>query len=116
MFTTAYIASGRGVQSGDGRKCSWAREASAPHAALAPDGLLIVIESDPARAAELRATYSSGAPGSRCTVIGGDPRRILYKLAGPFDVIFCAAQHLAVRPMLQQLLSPNGVLITNGDT
>jgi predicted O-methyltransferase YrrM len=88
----------------------------APHAALAPDGLLIVIESDPARAAELRATYLSDAPGSRCTVIGGDPRRILYKLAGPFDVIFCAAQHLAVRPMLQQLLSPDGVLITNGDT
>jgi protein-L-isoaspartate O-methyltransferase len=88
----------------------------APLAALAPDGLLIVIESDATRAATLRGTYLSDLPGSRCTVIGGDPRRILYKLAGPFDVIFCAAQHLAVRPMLQQLLSPDGVLITNGDT
>ena len=88
----------------------------APQAALAPDGLLIVIEGDPARAAELRGAYLSDALGSRCTVIGGDPRRILYKLAGPFDVIFCAAQHLALRPMLQQLLSPDGVLITNGDT
>ena len=86
-----------------------------PRAALAPDGLLIVIESDPARAAELRSAYLSDAPGSRCTVIGGEPRRILYKLAGPFDVIFCAAQHLGVRPMLQQLLSPDGMLITNGD-
>lgn len=88
---------------------------AAPHAALAPDGLLIVIESDPARVTELRRTYLSDAPGSRCTVIGGDPRRILYKIAGPFDVIFCASQHFAVRPMLQQLLAPDGVLITNGD-
>jgi predicted O-methyltransferase YrrM len=88
----------------------------APYAAMAPDGLLIVIESDPARAAELRGAYLADAPGSRCTVIGGDPRRILYKLAGPFDVIFCTTQHLGVRPMLQQLLSPDGVLITNGDT
>ena len=87
-----------------------------PRAALAPDGLLIVIESDPARAAELRRTYQSSALGSRCTVIGGDPRRILYKIAGPFDVIFCASQHLAVRPMLQQLLAPDGVLITNGNS
>ena len=82
---------------------------------MAPDGVLIVIESDPARAAELRRTYLSDALGSRCTVIGGDPRRILYKIAGPFDVIFCASQHLAVRPMLQQLLAPDGVLITNGN-
>jgi len=87
----------------------------AAHAALAPDGLLIVIESDPARAAELRRTYLGDALGSRCTVIGGDPRRILYKLAGPFDLIFCASQHLEVRPMLQQLLAPDGVLIANGD-
>jgi predicted O-methyltransferase YrrM len=87
-----------------------------PHAALAPDGMLIVIESDPARAAELRRSSLSDTLGSRYSVIGGDPRRILYKLAGPFDVIFCAAQHLAVRPMLQQLLARDGVLITNGDT
>ena len=82
---------------------------------MAPDGLLIVIESDPARAAELRRTYQSDALASRCTVIGGDPRRILYKIAGPFDVIFCASQHLAVRPVLQELLAPDGVLITNGN-
>jgi predicted O-methyltransferase YrrM len=87
----------------------------APHTAMAPDGSMIVIESDPARAAELRRVYVSDAPGSRYTVIGGDPRRILYKIAGPFDVIFCASRHLAVRPMLQQLLAPDGVLITNGD-
>ena len=87
----------------------------APHAGLAPDALVIVIESDPARAAELRRTYLSDAPGSRYTVIGGDPKRVLYKLAGPFDVIFCDGRHLAVRPMLQRLLAPDGVLITDGD-
>jgi predicted O-methyltransferase YrrM len=88
---------------------------AAPYAEMAQDGVLIVIESDAARAAELRQTYMSDALGSRCTVIGGDPRRILYKLAGPFDVIFCASQHLAMRPILQQLLAPDGVLITNGN-
>ena len=87
-----------------------------PHTALAPDGLLIVMESDIARAAELRQAYMHDGLGSRATVIGGDPRRMLYKLAGPFDVIFCAQEYLTVRQTLEHLLAPDGVLITNGDT
>ena len=86
-----------------------------PHTALAPDGLLIVMEDDAARAAELRRAYDRDGLSSRATVICGDPRRMLYKLAGPFDVIFCAREHLAVRPKLHQLLAPDGLLITNGD-
>ena len=87
-----------------------------PHTALAPDGLLIVMEDDATRAAELRRSYVRDGLDSRVTVIGGDPRRMLYKLAGPFDVIFCAQEHLSARQKLQQLLAPDGVLITNGDT
>ena len=49
------------------------------------------------------------------TVIGGDPRRMLYKLAGPFDVIFCNPAYLSLRPMLEKLLATDGVLITNGE-
>ena len=86
-----------------------------PHTALAPDGLLIVMEADAIRAAELRHCYVRDGLGARATVIGGDPRRMLYKLAGPFDVIFCAQEFLSARPKLQQLLTPDGVLITNGD-
>ena len=40
---------------------------------------------------------------------------MLYKIAGPFDVIFCGEAYLPLRPMLEQLLAPDGVLITNGE-
>ena len=84
-----------------------------PDATLAPDGILIFMEEDVVRAAELRKSLSSDAASTR-TVIGGDPRRMMYKLAGPFDVIFCDAAHLPLRPVLERLLAVDGVLITNG--
>ena len=91
-------------------------DASLPPAAmLAPDGLLIVMESDAARAMEIRRDLSRDGLSERATVIGGDPRRMLYKLAGPFDVIICGPAYLSVRPTLEKLLAPNGVLITNGE-
>ena len=86
-----------------------------PDAALAPDGTMIVMESDSARAEELRQRFSNAGYGDRATVIGGDPRRMLYKLAGPFDVIFYDASYQSVRPMLEKLLAPTGVLIPNDD-
>ena len=87
-----------------------------PVSVLAPDGMLIVMEEDAARAADMRSRLSNDGLGTRATVIGGDPRRMLYKLAGPFDVIFCSDAYLSVRPMLEKLLAADGVLITNGDT
>ena len=85
-----------------------------PDAVLAPDGMLIFMEEDAARAAELRSR-SSGNDLAKRTVIGGDPRRMLYKLAGPFDVIFCSSAYLSLRPKLEKLLAADGVLITNAD-
>jgi len=41
---------------------------------------------------------------------------MLYKLAGPFDVIFCNPAYLSLRPMLEKLLATDGVLITNGES
>lgn len=82
---------------------------------LAPDGMMIVMESDTARAAEMRRRLTSDGAGDRITVIGGDPQRMLRKLAGPFDVIICGAPYLSLRPSLDKLLAPNGVLITHGD-
>jgi len=87
----------------------------APHAVLAPDGMLIVMEGDAARAAEMRRRASSDGLGERTTIIGGDPRRMVYKLAGPFDVIFCDPAYLSLRPMLEQLLATDGALITNDE-
>src|SRR6187397_1480782 len=79
-------------------------------AVLAPDGMLIVMESDAARAADMRSRLSSGGLGERATVIGGDPRRMLYKLAGPFDVIFYDAAYVSSRESLERLLAPDGVM------
>ena len=84
-----------------------------PDALLAHDGSLIVMENDAARAAELRRRFSRDGMAARATVIGGDPRRMLYKLAGPFDVIFCAPEYLSERPLLERLLAPDGAIITN---
>lgn len=85
-----------------------------PDAVLAPGGMLIVMEEDAGRAADMRGRLSSDGLAKR-TVIGGDPRRMLYKLAGPFDVIFCNSAYLSLRPILEKLLAADGVLITNGE-
>ncbi len=85
-----------------------------PDTVLAPDGMLIVMEQDAARAADMRGRLSIDGMATR-TVIGGDPRRMLYKLAGPFDVIFCNPAYLSLRPILEKLLATDGVLITNGE-
>jgi len=87
-----------------------------PTAALAPDGLLIFMEGDTQRAGEARRLFSASGLAARASVIVGDPRRMLYKLAGPFDVIFCDAAYLSERHTLERLLAPNGVLITNDRT
>jgi predicted O-methyltransferase YrrM len=86
-----------------------------PEHALASGATVIFMENDPDRAAEMRRRFSHGGIDARATVIGGDPRRMLYKLAGPFDVIFCSAAYLSARPLLETLLAPDGELITNDD-
>jgi predicted O-methyltransferase YrrM len=85
-----------------------------PDAALAAGGLLIVMEEDAARAAEIRERLS-GDGVAHLTVIGGDPRRMLYKLAGPFDVIFYNQSYAPLRPIFEKLLASDGVLIPNGE-
>ena len=87
----------------------------APHTMLTPDGTMIVMEADAMRATEMRRRLSEEPGGERTTVIGGDPRRMLYKLAGPFDVIVCGSAHLSLRPVLDKLLARDGILITHGE-
>lgn len=80
---------------------------------LATGGVLIVMEHDAVRAADMRRTFLNTRLDKTATVISGDPRRMLYKLAGPFDVIVCGPAYLELRPMLERLLAADGVLITN---
>jgi predicted O-methyltransferase YrrM len=82
--------------------------------ALASDGTLILMEGNRDRAEEARRRFHSAGLDKRTTVIAGDPRRMLYKLSGPFDAIFCAAAEPAIHEKLAALLAPGGVLITTG--
>ena len=86
--------------------------AYAPVDALAADGMLIVMESDPARVEELRRRFASAGSERRAMVIAGDPRRMLHKLSGPFDRIFCGDCDPSIRAKLETLLAPNGVLVS----
>jgi predicted O-methyltransferase YrrM len=83
-----------------------------PEGMLAADGILILMESDPVRAERARQKFLSSGLERRATVIRGEPRRMLHKLAGPFDVIVCHDADLTLRDKLAALLAPGGVLIT----
>jgi predicted O-methyltransferase YrrM len=87
--------------------------ALSPEDALSPDGLVILMERDPERAERARQRFLSVGLDRRATVIVGEPRRMLYKLAGPFDVIFCEDADSDLRDKLTALLAPDGVLITD---
>lgn len=90
-----------------------ATNATLPEEALSPDGMLILMERDPERAEQARQRFSSSGLDRRATVIVGEPRRMLYKLAGPFDLIFCDDTDPTLHDKLTTLLAPDGVLITN---
>ena len=82
-----------------------------PEDALAAGGTLIVIESDAARADEARRRIAAAGLDGRATVITSDPRRMLYKLAGPFDAIFFDGADPSLHETISRLLAPDGVLV-----
>jgi predicted O-methyltransferase YrrM len=59
--------------------------------ALPPDGSVVSIEKDPARAAAAR-THTAHDP--RITVIEGDALKVLPEISGPFDLAFIDADKL----------------------
>ena len=80
----------------------------APADTLATDGQLIVMDDDMARIDAVRRYVASAGIEKRATIITGDPRRMLYKLAGPFDTIFCGDCDPAIRAKAASLLAPGG--------
>ena len=82
-------------------------------ATLTPDGLLITMEPDPARAAAARQRFSAAGYADRISVIIGEPRRFVHKVGGPFDLIVHndAEDAGGIHDKLLMLLRPGGVLI-----
>ena len=83
--------------------------------ALPPDGMLIVMELDKARAEQARRLFDEAGVSDRAHVIPGDPSRMLHKLACPFDLIFQTGDlHPTTRETIMSLLKPGGVMIEDG--
>jgi caffeoyl-CoA O-methyltransferase len=84
--------------------------------ALPPDGRIITMERDAARAAVARDFLAEAGLADRASVIVGEAVRFLAKVAGPFDVVFQDAEksvYLTVLNKLVSLLRPGGVMITD---
>jgi predicted O-methyltransferase YrrM len=84
--------------------------------ALPPDGMLLTIEMDPERARIARQNFERAGLADRVSVIVGDARRMVAKVAGPFDLIFQDADkplYPAMLDRLVELLRPGGMLVTD---
>ena len=84
--------------------------------ALPPGGMLLTMEMNAERAREARANFERAGVADRTSVIVGDARRMLAKVAGPFDLIFQDGDKIQYEPMLDrlvQLLRPGGLLVTD---
>jgi predicted O-methyltransferase YrrM len=84
--------------------------------ALPPTGMLLTLEIDPERARLARQNFERAGLSDRVSVIVGDARRTLAKIAGPFDVIFQDVDKTLYGPMLDRLvalLRPGGLLVTD---
>jgi len=84
--------------------------------ALPPDGMLMTMELDPARAREAQDNFARAGLADRVSVMVGDAGRLVAKVAGPFDLIFQdGAKHLypVLLDRLVSLLRPGGLLVTD---
>ena len=84
--------------------------------ALPPDGTMITMEFDNARAARARDHLAAAGYADRVSVIVGDASRFLHKVSGPFDLIFQDSDKKLYEPMLDrlaELLRPGGLLVAD---
>jgi predicted O-methyltransferase YrrM len=83
---------------------------------LPAGGMLLTMEQDRERAAEAKANFARAGVADRTSVIVGDARVKLAKVAGPFDLIFQDGDKRLYLPLLDRLvalLRPGGLLITD---
>jgi predicted O-methyltransferase YrrM len=84
--------------------------------ALPPDGMLITIEMNEARASEARENFARAGLADRVSIVVGDAQLKLAKLSGPFDLIFQDGSKQLYSPLLDRLvalLRPRGLLVTD---
>ncbi len=84
--------------------------------AMPSSGLLVTLERDQARATTARAYLREAGVDDRVNVMIGEASRYLYKLAGPFDLIFQDGDKTHYEPLLDTLvglLRPGGLLVTD---
>jgi predicted O-methyltransferase YrrM len=84
--------------------------------ALPPGGMLLTLEIDAERAQEARENFVRAGLSDRVSVIVGDARLKLAKVAGPFDLIFQDGDKAFYTPALDRLvtlLRPGGLLVTD---
>jgi predicted O-methyltransferase YrrM len=84
--------------------------------ALPDDGMLITMETDPARAAIAKTNFERAGLADRVSVMVGDAQLKIVKVAGPFDLIFQDGAKPLYVPLLDplvQLLRPGGLLVTD---
>jgi caffeoyl-CoA O-methyltransferase len=83
---------------------------------LPADGLLITVERDHDVAAEARANFARAGVANLANVMLGDAARLVWKVAGPFDLIFQDGDKQLYEPLLDRLLDllrPGGLLVAD---
>ncbi len=84
--------------------------------ALPPDGLLITFEKEHDRAALARENLARAGVAHLASVMIGDAARLVWKVSGPFDLIFQDGDKLQYEPLVDRLLDllrPGGLLIAD---
>jgi len=84
--------------------------------ALPPGGLLISIERDEDRAAVARRNLAAAGLSERASVMVGEASRLVWKVAGPFDLVFQDGDKTLYEPLLDRLVSllrPGGLLASD---
>ncbi|HKN93181.1 MAG TPA: O-methyltransferase [Thermoleophilaceae bacterium] len=84
--------------------------------ALPDDGELITIERDAGHAAIARGHFEKSPLGGRITLIEGDAREEIERLAGPFDLVYIDAWKPDYEHYYEAavpLLSPRGVIVAD---
>ncbi len=98
------------VGTGNGYSTIWLARA------LAGDGLLLSIEHDAGRASLARRNLAEAGLAERASVMLGEASRLVWKVSGPFDMIFQDADKTLYEPLLDRLvalLRPGGMLVTD---